>query len=168
MEPWLFTLCLCIVLTLSAVAYDQLTKRIPSRLHAQQAPESAFGLVRADKLNLQTRSHGIEQVSASQFLEALLILRSIIFVHGLGSNPDTTWGLKDANWVSDFLPQDIPTTLRDDVRIFFYNYDSYWKRDALQVRLSDLGKSLLAHITSKIRITAVVGSCCIAKGLMEC
>lgn len=83
---------------------------------------------------------------------------SIIFVHGLGSNPDTTWGPKGTSWVSDFLPQDIPAVFHKDVRIFFYNYDSYWKRDAVQARLWSLGKSLLDHISSEIRGKEEVGS----------
>ncbi|KAI4087290.1 MAG: hypothetical protein L6R37_008337 [Teloschistes peruensis] len=70
------------------------------------------------------------------------------------SNPDTTWGLRDGQcWVSDFLPQDIPVSFHKDIRIFFYNYDSYWKRDAVQARLWSLGKSLLDQITSEIRGT---------------
>ncbi|KAF2271228.1 uncharacterized protein EI97DRAFT_408568, partial [Westerdykella ornata] len=130
-------LYLCILLASAAVLYDQLTKRIPSRLRAEEAPKSAFGLVRADALSPHASTHGID----------------IIFVHGLGSNPDTTWGLKGTCWVSDFLPQDIPAAFHTDVRIFFYNYDSYWKRDAVQARLWSLGKSLLDHITSEIRGT---------------
>ncbi|KAF7502924.1 hypothetical protein GJ744_004800 [Endocarpon pusillum] len=119
-----------------------LTKRIPSRLRAEEAPRSAFGLVRADKLSSRASAHGID----------------IIFVHGLGLNPDTTWGPRDGQcWVSDFLPQDISedisTSFHKDIRFFFYNYDSYWKRDAVQARLWSLGKSLLDHITSKIRGT---------------
>ncbi|KAI4193423.1 MAG: hypothetical protein LQ350_008321 [Teloschistes chrysophthalmus] len=125
----------------TAVLYDQLTKRIPSRLQAEEAPRSAFGLVRADKLSSRASAYGID----------------IIFVHGLGSNPDTTWGLKDGQcWVSDFLPQDIPVSLHKDIRIFFYNYDSYWKRDAVQARLRSLGKGLLDQMTSEIRGTEEV------------
>ncbi|KAL9628429.1 MAG: hypothetical protein Q9164_007280 [Protoblastenia rupestris] len=131
-------LSLCILIVSAAVLYDQLTKRIPSRLRAEEAPRSAFGLVRADKLSSRASAHGID----------------IIFVHGLGSNPDTTWGPRDGQrWVSDFLPQDIPTSFHKDIRIFFYNYDSYWKRDAVQARLWSLGKSLLDQITSEIRGT---------------
>ncbi|KAL9026743.1 MAG: hypothetical protein Q9196_004638 [Gyalolechia fulgens] len=132
-------LSLCILIASAAVLYDQLTKRIPSRLRAEEAPKSAFGLVRADNLSSHTSAHGID----------------IIFVHGLGSNPDTTWRPKDGQcWVSEFLPQDISASLHKDIRFFFYNYDSYWKRDAVQARLWSLGKSLLDHITSKIRGTA--------------
>jgi hypothetical protein len=89
---------------------------------------------------------------------------SIVFVHGLGSNPDTTWhatrptttanALEEAaldsqqfvNWVSDFLPDDFPPAIRRDIRMFFYNYDSYWKRDAVYTRLANLGNELLEHI----------------------
>ncbi|KAL8724128.1 MAG: hypothetical protein Q9166_008115, partial [cf. Caloplaca sp. 2 TL-2023] len=134
----MWTLSLCILTASAAVLYDQLTKRIPSRLRAEETPRSAFGLVRADKLSSRASAHGID----------------IIFVHGLGSNPDTTWGLRDGQcWVSDFLPQDIPVSFHRDIRIFFYNYDSYWKRDAVQVRLRTLGKSLLDQMTSEIRGT---------------
>lgn len=55
------------------------------------------------------------------------------------------------NWVSDFLPNDLPTAIRKDTRIFFYNYDSYWKRDAVQTRLWNLGNGLLEHISGGIR-----------------
>ncbi|KAF2003883.1 hypothetical protein P154DRAFT_519784 [Amniculicola lignicola CBS 123094] len=135
-RPWI-ALYLCILIASAAVLYDQLTKRIPSRLRAEEAPKSAFGLVRADALSPHASAHGID----------------IIFVHGLGSNPDTTWGPKGTCWVSDFLPQDIPAAFHKDVRIFFYNYDSYWKRDAVQARLWSLGKSLLDRITLEIRGT---------------
>lgn len=88
---------------------------------------------------------------------------SIVFVHGLGSNPDTTWQARrladtpDANsdryvnWVSEFLPDDLPPITRKDTRLYFYNYDSYWKRDAVQTRLWDLGEKLLEHIKTGIR-----------------
>jgi len=91
---------------------------------------------------------------------------SIIFVHGLGSNPDTTWrarGLANmlgnatdtdlrtgddqyVNWVRDFLPDDLSSSTSEDARIFFYNYDSYWKRDAVHTRLRNFGTGLLEHI----------------------
>jgi hypothetical protein len=94
---------------------------------------------------------------------------SIVFVHGLGSNPDTTWRAEKqairldsatdsqsnsnqyVNWVSDLLPKDLLPTTRQDTRIFFYNYDSYWKRDAVHTRLSNLGNELLEYIKIGIR-----------------
>ncbi|PSN59132.1 hypothetical protein BS50DRAFT_641227, partial [Corynespora cassiicola Philippines] len=87
-----WTALFCVSLASAAVLYDLLTRRIPSRLRPGDAPSSQFGIVRADKLESPGRAHGID----------------IIFVHGLGSNPDTTWGPKDKNWVSHFLPEDIP------------------------------------------------------------
>lgn len=59
------------------------------------------------------------------------------------------------NWVSDFLPDDLHLKIRREVRIFYYNYDSYWQRDALHTRLELLGKGLLEHIRG-IRITEAV------------
>lgn len=95
-------------------------------------------------------------------------LSSIIFVHGLGSNPDTTWQARRntttdgapelsagqkydyVDWISDFLLDDL-SALDTDIRVFYYNFDSYWKRDALHVRLSTLGTGLLEQIHGKIR-----------------
>ncbi|KJZ69751.1 hypothetical protein HIM_10862 [Hirsutella minnesotensis 3608] len=131
-----------------AFLYDQVTKRIPTRLVADQAPKSRFGLVPIGAYNLPARAGGVD----------------IVFVHGLGSNPDTTWlarrpattpvplntTLSDSeqyvNWVSDFLPNDLPPAIRRNARLFFYNYDSYWKRDAVYTRLPNLGSDLLERI----------------------
>lgn len=95
-------------------------------------------------------------------------------MHGLGSNPDTTWRAKRlnrrrdsaldplsidskyVNWVSEFLPSDLPINAREDTRVFFYNYDSYWKRDALHTRLSVLGDGLLERVRMEIRSTEEV------------
>ena len=100
---------------------------------------------------------------------------SIIFVHGLGSNPDTTWRARrsDAtlntpeqpisendsfvNWISDFLPNDLRKT-KLDTRLLFYNFDSYWKRDAVHTRLSTLGADMLEHINDNIRRSENVGT----------
>jgi hypothetical protein len=54
-------------------------------------------------------------------------------------------------WVSDFLREDIPPVDRQDMRVFFYNYDSYWQRDAVQTRLWNLSNSLLHRISTEIR-----------------
>jgi hypothetical protein len=55
-------------------------------------------------------------------------------------------GERYVNWVSEFLPNDLPTTACKDTRIFFYNYESFWKRDAVKTRLWDLANDLLEHI----------------------
>ena len=81
---------------------------------------------------------------------------SIIFVHGLGSNPDTTWGPRDSNWVNRFLLEDIPSAVRSHARIYFYNYETYYKRDAIQARLRTYGEHLLSHINTEIRGTEKV------------
>lgn len=57
------------------------------------------------------------------------------------------------NWVSDFLPNDLPPEVRKDTRIFFYNYDSYWKRDAVYTRLTSVGNNLLEHIDGQARLS---------------
>lgn len=54
------TLLLCIFFASAAVLYDQLTKRIPSRLRLEEAPKSPTGLVRADELGPNACAHGIE------------------------------------------------------------------------------------------------------------
>lgn len=92
-------------------------------------------------------------------------------MHGLGSNPDTTWqarktatkaGVIDDEeyvcWVTDFLPKDIPPALRQNIRVFFYNHDSRWERDAVQTRLWNLGHNMLNRISTEIRSTAEVGN----------
>ena len=102
---------------------------------------------------------------------------SIIFVHGLGSNPDTTWRAEKTAtkpehersppdsvtsskeyvcWVTDFLPQDIRSVAPEDVRVFFYNHDSFWQRDAVQTRLWSLGHNMFSRISIEIRRTEEV------------
>jgi hypothetical protein len=98
----------------------------------------------------------------------MLSPRSIIFVHGLGSNPDTTWSSRvvDADhkspdsrhngsvcWVQDFLPHDIAPRFRDDVRVFFYNHDTHVWRDAPQSTLDSLGSAMLSQMQAEIRRT---------------
>jgi hypothetical protein len=86
-----------------------------------------------------------------------------VLVHGLGSNPDTTW-LAEApessitsdastsgakvyvNWITDFLVHDLDSAHRSTTRIFFFNYDSYWKRDALKTRLSSMADKMLSNL----------------------
>jgi hypothetical protein len=52
------------------------------------------------------------------------------------------------NWITDLLPHDLQPNLLPDTRLFHYNYDSYWFRDALEVRLEDLASKLLMDIHS--------------------
>jgi hypothetical protein len=93
-----------------------------------------------------------------------------VLIHGLGSNFDTTWlaeapegsiasdasgHLNDAsmagangkvNWVTDFLVNDLDRAHRPTARVFFFNYDSYWKRDALKTRLCNIANKLLSSL----------------------
>jgi len=54
-------------------------------------------------------------------------------------------------WVTDFLPHDLPLALRRKTRIFFYNHDSYYMRDAVKERLPNLAMDMLHHIRDRIR-----------------
>ena len=56
-------------------------------------------------------------------------------------------------WVDNFLPNEIPERIRRHVRIYFYNYDTYWKRDAVHTRLEKTGNNLLSIINSGLRAT---------------
>lgn len=58
-RPWI-ALCLCILIASAAALYDRFTKRIPSRLRPEEAPKSAFGLVRADALSPYASAYGTE------------------------------------------------------------------------------------------------------------
>lgn len=98
----------------------------------------------------------------------------VIFVHGLGSQPDWTWGAEKKRegkgggdaaattkrngnhgmprkeyvyWVKEFLIPDLAFRGVRGVRFFYYNYDSTYHRDASEKRLHDLGGQLLARIS---------------------
>ncbi|KIY04017.1 uncharacterized protein Z520_00709 [Fonsecaea multimorphosa CBS 102226] len=147
-----------VALLATPLLYYQLTRGIPSRQRPDQAPRSKFGVVPVDGsrqgLGTQLRKDGVD----------------IIFVHGLGSNPDTTWRarpprdatkprqLEDANddgvcWVTDLLVDDIPPATCRKTRIFFYNHDSYWQRGAVQTRLWNLAGNMLQHLQGRFRQT---------------
>jgi hypothetical protein len=51
---------LCILLVSVAILYDQLTKRIPTRLRADQVPKSGYGLITAPIHDAPVRAVGIE------------------------------------------------------------------------------------------------------------
>ena len=51
---------LCIFLLSAALLYDQVMKRIPTRLRANQAPKSGFGLIAAAEYGLPARAQGVE------------------------------------------------------------------------------------------------------------
>ncbi|KAE8336173.1 hypothetical protein BDV24DRAFT_178668 [Aspergillus arachidicola] len=86
-------------------------------------------------------------LSAMQVVLSVPSDKGIVFVHGLGSNPDTTWRARISTQTTD----DLSLPDHQDVRIFFYNFDSFWKRDAVQTRLANIGNDLLEHITNAMR-----------------
>ncbi|OAP62754.1 hypothetical protein AYL99_01981 [Fonsecaea erecta] len=113
-----------------------------SRRNSVFRPKSSFGLVRVEGFGELQGSEGVD----------------LIFVHGLGSNPDTTWraaiptkeSQSDSRvawdyvwWVRDLLPEDIPPAVRENVRVFHYNHDSSYLRDAPQILLTGLGETLV-------------------------
>ena len=89
----------------------------------------------------------------------------IIFVHGLGSQPDSTWraekrvkvlAVQNGNqqqqkehvyWVNDYLAPDLACRCRSGIKMFYYNYDLAYYRDASEKRLQDLGDELLSRIS---------------------
>ncbi|KAF2199390.1 hypothetical protein GQ43DRAFT_482494 [Delitschia confertaspora ATCC 74209] len=151
--PWF--LAVVVVGTIMLLIYDKVTKLLTiSRRENGQGPKwSKFDIEPADNFGSKGSCHGID----------------VIFVHGLGSNPDTTWGSKKQKhpgalqtgnekgwqscWVTDFLPEDVPEEYRKDVRLYFYNYDSYYQRDAPQERLQTFASNMLRRIELQVRKT---------------
>lgn len=94
------------------------------------------------------------------------INHSIILVHGLGSNPDKTWrafgphhkrqrsSKQDSTdsvcWPTDLLPDRLEKANRRRDRVWFYNYDSKWYKDAVHAQLADLAKCMLHCIHDKL------------------
>jgi hypothetical protein len=93
---------------------------------------------------------------------------SIIFVHGLGSDPIKSWSIvpkpvaddahilnsnkRSVNWVQDFLAKDLKKWRPDahrSVRAYWYGYNSSWMLDAPVVTVRSLAKGLLAAIASE-------------------
>ncbi|KAH8595298.1 hypothetical protein B0O99DRAFT_741175 [Bisporella sp. PMI_857] len=131
------------LLILQLPIYRWFDEKIISR--RESPPRSEFGLVPIQLLP------GFDDSGAFKGPYGL----DIIFVHGLGSNPDTTWlgktDASDIDWITSLLPHDLQPNLLPDTRLFHYNYDSYWFRDALEVRLEDLSSKLLIDIYSMNR-----------------
>ncbi|OQV07540.1 Tetratricopeptide repeat-containing protein [Cladophialophora immunda] len=128
--------------------FNLIPKNIPSRLDKIYAPKSECGLIQVAGFGESTTYQGTD----------------IIFVHGLNANPDTTWSVPAepleaqqsllkpnsetpaqdrVRWIEDFLPNDLPVPLKEHLRVFYYNHDSYVAREARQTRLRHLGEELL-------------------------
>ena len=78
---------------------------------------------------------------------------------------------RDICWVSEFLADDITPEHKKRIRVYFFNYDSYWKRDAIQAQLNHFGKDLLARLNTEVRKTDEVRrsdypTCCIANAFL--
>lgn len=84
------------------------------------------------------------------YKEVANCISSVIFVHGLGSNPDTTWNAGNSCWITDFLPSDLTREgLKSSVRLFKFNYDSFWMREANPTGLVEIGGKLLRELLSE-------------------
>ena len=80
----------------------------------------------------------------------LLMLLSIVAVHGIGADPDRTWTRDGVNWLRDkeMLPQTIP-----QARIMRFGYESQWLgREAIQQRLPLVADQLLRSLTSSRKV----------------
>jgi len=71
-------------------------------------------------------------------------------------NAESVYSEPYINWVADFLPYDLPPETVPGLRLYFYNYDSYWLKDAIETRLWNLGEGLLSKVASHIRRTKAV------------
>jgi hypothetical protein len=58
--------------------------------------------------------------------------------------------IRRKSWIEGFLPNDLLTELLSHTRVFFYNYDSYWYRDALEIRPWDSADGLLFHVGTEL------------------
>lgn len=127
--------------------------RIPSRQYNRDRPQSLFGIAQTRGPTEDVGSAGYEY----DFLQFLLVVishdltvASFVFVHGLGSNPDTTWTAKSTNgtirWIEDYLWEDLSLSVKQSIRIFYYNHDTYWKRDSASARLSSVAEDLLFEV----------------------
>ncbi|RMZ89045.1 hypothetical protein DV736_g3719, partial [Chaetothyriales sp. CBS 134916] len=76
-------------------------------------------------------------------------IMAVIFVHGLGADPARTWHHGDVCWITDLLPKDLERKdLQSSVRLFTFNYDSFWVRDSNSTRLTVTAESLRRAITN--------------------
>ena len=54
-------------------------------------------------------------------------------------------------WVNDYLAPDFASKYSRGIRLFYYNYDSAYYRDAPEKRLQDLGDQLLSRVSLRRR-----------------
>ena len=70
----------------------------------------------------------------------------VIFVHGLGANPNTTWKCGQTCWITDLLPEDLRVPLHSGVGLYKFNYKSFWLRRSNE-RLREQAKELIQVLT---------------------
>ena len=158
-----------------SLSYKLFDRVLPSR--RDTPPQSAFGLV--EVANIKSSNDSGKEIY-------------LVFVHGLGSQPDTTWrAIKPSRlppwslrqwlhslgthafaqiskkesvaWIEDLLPSDLKSQQYcENIRIFYYNYDSAYYRDASAKHLEDLGAQLLSKISSDFHASPVVS------GILAC
>ena len=66
---------------------------------------------------------------------------SIVAIHGIGADADSTWVANDMNWLTDanMLPHAVP-----NARIMRFGYESQWLgKDAIKQRLPLVADQLL-------------------------
>jgi hypothetical protein len=128
----------------------------------QDPPKSRFGLIRIAKYQTTDDESLPQNSKTSTAGNGDSPIFTIIWVHGLGSNPDTTWlgntlrGVQDSrptlppelrvNWIEDLLFPDLVALSKTAIEMFHYNYESYWLRDSVQQRLPRMAEDMLMHI----------------------
>lgn len=95
---------------------------------------------------------------------------SIVAVHGLGSNPHTTWLPRKSSrpedgsgqidpttkpmWLRDILPQDLQGR-GFRVRVLAFNHNTRWKVSALSKSVQDYAEDLLRKLDYKRQLEEV-------------
>lgn len=87
-----------------------------------------------------------------------VFLSSVVFVHGLASNPATTWtaraersnNTERVDWITKFLAPDLCANLqiKERLRMFYFNYESTWMYNASDARLREFGMTLRQELSS--------------------
>lgn len=125
----------------------------------QNPPKSDFGLIRIPAPVQKGNVPSLLASSSANSRNGESPITAIIWVHGLGSNPDTTWQGRQhlpqagppVNWIEDFLFPDMLRSSSCDIEMFHYNYESYWQRDSIQQRLPRMAQDLLYHLSQYLK-----------------